>query len=159
MLRHISVALAVFACLINEFAQGLYSGFTYGTSSVCQVSYPTFSDGFYTAYDGDPSFFITKYQAGLFITLLIFIIAKLIEKETLSQFASFLPLIICVLFCAGISSELNLGSQGSNPFAVLLRETIYYNRLVFSAVSILSLLQIAAVSMSLSKKRKATTLK
>jgi len=160
MLRQISVALAVFACLGLEYIRGLYEGFLYGASQVCKVSYPTFmSDGFFAFSDADPFLYISEYQACLVIALLIFIVGKLIEKETLSQFVCFLPLILCVLFCVGINSEINLVIRLSNPFAELLRETNFYIQMFFSTIAIVLFLQIVTVSMSLYKKRKATTLK
>lgn len=155
MLRNISITVAVAACLLVEYLRGVYQGFAYGTSHLCDVRYPVTEGGFWSSHM-DPYFFIIRYLSPLFFALLIFIVAKFIEKETLSQFASFLPLILCVLFGFGVNGEINLVIRDPHPYINLLRETVYEHWAVYAAVSILLLLQAATVSQSLYKKRKAT---
>lgn len=157
MLKKISIALAVFACLIIQFVKGLYGGFAYGASKMCDVSYPSFRSeeiGFWMSH-ADPYFYLTIYQTYLISALLIFIIGKLIEKRIISQFACFLPLILCVVFFGWINAETNSVLHDSDTYVDLLRETKHYNWIILSLIFVLFILQIITVSKSLCEKYKA----
>lgn len=158
MLKKVSVTLAVFACLLIQFVNGLYGGFAYGASKMCDVSYPSSRShliSFWISH-ADPYFYLSNYLIYLTYSLLIFIIGKLVERGITSQFLSFLPLVSCLFFFGLINGELNLVLNDSDPYIDLLRESIHYNWTVFSIVVTLLILQIVTVSKSLYEKYKAT---
>lgn len=156
MLKKISVGLAVAACLINEFLRGLYAGFSYGASKMCQTVYPTFevNGAQVWATHLDPYFYLHGVQVYFLFALLIFIIGKLAERGIISQIVSFLPLVFSVFFWLWIESIKSPDINEPNKYVDLLRETVVYSRTMIALISVLIILQIFVVLRSANKKRK-----
>lgn len=144
------------ACLVNEFTKGLYNGFAYGASKICDFSYPTFKVGeiTYTMSHADPYFYITQNQLYLTYALVIFLIGKSMERVWFSQMISFIPLILCLFFFGKIEDIKNLDINNQEKYIDLIRDTVNYGRTFFFLIVALIVLQIGVTSSSIYKKYK-----
>ena len=124
---------------------------------MCDTQYPIFelSNGVrYWMSHADPYFYIHNVQVYLMVALLAFIIIKSIERKLFLQLINFLPLIFCFFFWINIENIKSTDINDSSKYIDLLRETVYYSRLIISLISALFILQIIVLSKSILKNIK-----
>ncbi|CAN5848857.1 hypothetical protein BH20ACI4_BH20ACI4_23280 [soil metagenome] len=156
MLKKISISIAIIVCLTNEFIKGLYSGFAYGASKMCETVYPIIEVGGVKSWisHADPYFYIHNVQVYLTFALLCFMIIKLLENKVAFQIINFVPLILSFWFWFWIEGIKNVDVNDPSKYVDLLRDTAGYSWTIISLISVLAFLQIITVSKSAYKKYK-----
>jgi hypothetical protein len=140
VLKNISVSLAVATCLINEFIRGLYGGFSYGASKMCNTVYPIIEIGGVRSWmsHADPYSSINQNQIYLAYALLIFIACKLIERGWVTRLLSFAPLIFSVFFWLRIESIKNLDINDPDKYIDLFPPCCFFKLSPFQYLSVKS---------------------
>ena len=157
VLRNISLLVCALAFGLNLWLAGLYNGFAYGASEICQKIYPSFeSQGVsWSISDSDPYVYIVNWQATLSIFLLLFLVLKIFEKSLFILFLEFVPLVVATFCWLQIShlrtSELSSADNYIDP----IRRTGSVVWALLALLVALLLVNVFAISIGKSRVKSA----
>jgi len=141
---------------LNQTLNGIYSGFSYGASHICDYRYPTIYGGRISFWisDADPYIHITNFSIKITGALLIFFVVRLFAAKPVIGAISLLPLGACVFWWLMIHGIITSELGSSDKYVDAIRETLTLHWAVLGFLISLVVLQLISIGFLIHSGRR-----
>lgn len=157
VINKVLLMLGVLALGMNQFIEGLYEGFAYGASKMCNYSYAALGTNEARIWisGADPYFNIHNWYVYISLILVLFIASKLVDDGLVSNLISFILLVFSLTFFFKIERSKQLEINNPDKYIDLMRETSQYSSILLSLLIGLAATHIVLFLINFSRWRRA----
>jgi hypothetical protein len=147
ILDKISLITGIIAAVTMVWLVGVWSGFSYGGSHLCEYAYPLFNmnGGTYTMSHADPYEMLTHLAGVLSISVFVFVLIKVFERGRFVRLTAAIALFVAAYFgfklWDGVSEEI----VQPDKYLDIVRESSDIFYIAFALIIFTLLLQITTL--------------